>query len=132
MNERCSRKQWINHGYYQCYRKAAVFRNGRWYCKQHDPGDPSKAQTWWRANPMNMVFPVEAVQIVKETPDTVKTTNGITIHKTTETAWVRPTFEEARTCLVGYYTRKITDLASQLEYAERNLEAARKMEEPTP
>lgn len=47
-------------------------------------------------------------------------------------AWVRPTFEEARTCLVGYYTRKITDLARQLEYAERNLEAARKMEEPTP
>jgi len=79
---------------------------------------------------MNTVLPIEAVQVVDETDNTVRTINGITFHKTTETAWVRPTFEEAKACLVGYYERKIIDYTNQLKYAERGLESARKLEEP--
>ena len=79
---------------------------------------------------MNTVLPIEAVQVVDETDNKVKLLNGHVIHKNTETVWVRPTFAEAKACLVGYYERKIIDYTNQLKYAERNLESARKLEEP--
>lgn len=37
MEHQCSAKTYENHSFYPCSRKGKIERDGKWYCKQHDP-----------------------------------------------------------------------------------------------
>lgn len=128
MAERCSKKLWRYNAYYQCFRPGIVCRNGKWYCKQHDPGDPTEAQTRWVASILS--YQIDPIQVLSETESTVLVKGGRRKRKVSEYEWICPTFEEAKACLVGYLEREVAKYARRLERAEHDLEAARKLEEP--
>jgi len=128
MAERCSKVLLSGYIEHQCYRKAVVCRNGKWYCKQHDPGDPEKDQTWWHASALS--YRIDPVQVLSATKSTVLVKGGRRKHKNGEYEWICPTFEEAKACIVDYLEREVTQYARRLERAEQDLAAARKLEEP--
>lgn len=130
MTERCSKKLWSNYGDYQCSHKGVVCRNGKWYCKQHDPGDHEKAQTWWEVRAS--FRRIDPVQVLSETSSTIKTKSGLSFRKISMDSWILPTFEEAKAYLVAHMKREVTQYARRLERAKLDLEAVRKLEEPTP
>jgi hypothetical protein len=125
-DERCSKKLWSD---YQCSHKGIVCRDGKWYCKKHDPGDPEKDQTWWHASALS--YRIDPVQVLSATASTVLLKDRSRQYKDNASSWIRPTFEEAKACLVAHLEREVTRYARRLKRAEQNLESARKLEQPT-
>jgi len=130
MSEQCSKMLWRHHYYqYQCLRKGVVCRDGKWYCKQHEPGNLHDAKIWWRAR-FGYRPQIDPVQIVSESKAMVQDTDGFRYRKDTEGEWYRPTFEEAKECLENYLAEKISEQQSRLEYLEKQLDTVRNLVEP--
>ena len=79
------------------------------------------SSTWYEADRWAGIHPVE---IEHETAFCVYLANGRRREKNSAAVWLRPTWEEAKECLVTYYTSAVIRAEQQLEASRKRLAEA--------